>query len=50
VKALSGLTTTEKGIESSYSYQLVFYVPPGSDAGKVVLLGYAQGLIGVREL
>jgi hypothetical protein len=51
VKALSGLATTTKGVESTYSYQLLFYVPPGtSDNSKVVMLGYAQALIGVKEL
>ncbi|MFD1715906.1 hypothetical protein ACFSBZ_15640 [Amnibacterium flavum] len=51
VKALSGITSTEKGVESSYGYQLLFYVPPSTDeTSQVVLLGYAQGLISVREL
>lgn len=50
VKALSGLKTTTKGVESTYLDQLLFYVPPGSADSKVVLLGYAQALIGVKEL
>jgi hypothetical protein len=50
VKALSGLNSTTKGVESTYGYQLLFYVPPGTDKGKIVLLGYAQALIGVKEL
>lgn len=51
VKALSGLTNTTKGVESTYGYQLLFYVPPTTAEGKqVVLLGYAQALIGVKEL
>ncbi|WP_210480873.1 hypothetical protein [Naasia sp. SYSU D00948] len=50
VKALSGLTSTVKGVESTYGYQLLFYIPPSSEDGKVVLLGYAQALIGVKEL
>lgn len=50
VRALSGLTKTEKGVESTYGYQLLFYVPPSSANSQVVLLGYATGLIGVKEL
>jgi hypothetical protein len=51
VKALSGLASTTKGVESTYGYQLLFFVPPSTDeSGKVVLLGYAQALIGVKEL
>jgi hypothetical protein len=51
VKALSGLASTTKGVESTYGYQLLFFVPPGnSESDKVVLLGYAQALIGVKEL
>ncbi|MCU1438064.1 MAG: hypothetical protein JWP66_1151 [Naasia sp.] len=50
VKALSGLGSTEKGVESTYGFQLLFYVPPSSDETQVVLLGYATSLIGVREL
>ncbi|BDZ46387.1 hypothetical protein [Naasia aerilata] len=51
VKALSGLANTTKGVESTYGYQLLFYVPPTTvEGGQVVLLGYAQALIGVKEL
>jgi hypothetical protein len=50
VKALSGLTGTTKGVESTYGYQLLFYIPPSSEDGQVVLLGYAQALTAVKEL
>ncbi|BDI21931.1 hypothetical protein [Herbiconiux sp. L3-i23] len=51
VKALSGLTSTKTAVESTYGYQLLFYVPPSTDdTSQVVLLGYSQGLIAVKEL
>ncbi|THG31715.1 hypothetical protein [Naasia lichenicola] len=50
VKALSGLTSTEKGVVSTYGYQLLFFVPPAIDGGQVQLLGYAQALISAKEL
>jgi hypothetical protein len=51
IKALSGLSSSKTGLEATYGYQLLFYVPPSTDeSGQVVLLGYAQGLISTREL
>lgn len=51
VTALSGITTSTTGIESTFGYQLVFYVPPaGSSTQKVRLLGYAQGLIAASQI
>ncbi|MET0590842.1 MAG: hypothetical protein ABWZ77_06665 [Naasia sp.] len=51
VKALSGKESSATGVESTYGYQLLFYVPPSTDdQGQVVLLGYAQNLISAREL
>ncbi len=50
VKALSGVTSTEKGVVSTYGYQLLFFVPPAIDGGQVQLLGYAQALISAKEL
>ncbi|MCU1571108.1 MAG: hypothetical protein JWR33_1849 [Naasia sp.] len=49
-EALSGIKSTETGVRSTYGFQLMFYVPPSIDEGKVLLLGYAQALIGVKEL
>ncbi|MET4782599.1 hypothetical protein [Glaciihabitans sp. UYNi722] len=52
VKSLSGLTGTTKGTTAVYGDQLLFYVPPISSKGnkKVVLLGFATGLISAKEL
>ena len=50
VAAASGVTTTSKGTEAIYDYQLLFYVPPSGDTSKVKLLGFAQGLLSAKEL
>jgi hypothetical protein len=50
VLALSGVSTTSKGTEADYDYQLLFYIPPYGDAGKAKLLGFTQGLISAKEL
>jgi hypothetical protein len=49
-KALSGVEATAKGIQSTYSDQLLFHVPAAGSGGKIVLLGFAQGLISSAEL
>lgn len=49
-KALSGVTATTKGIRSTYGEQLLFYVPAAGSTEKIVLLGFAQGLISSAEL
>jgi hypothetical protein len=48
--ALSGLTTSKKGIVSTYAYQLLFYVPPAQSTAKITLLGFAQGLVSATEV
>jgi hypothetical protein len=48
--ALSGITTSKKGIVSTYGYQLLFYVPPAQSKDKITLLGFAQGLISATEV
>ena len=48
--ALTGLTKTSKGLETDYGYQLLFYVPPGESKEKIRLLGFAQAVIGAKEL
>jgi hypothetical protein len=48
-KALSGKATSTKGIVATYGDQLLFYVPPAGKSGKIVLLGYSQGLIQAAE-
>ncbi|TFD09442.1 MULTISPECIES: hypothetical protein [unclassified Cryobacterium] len=49
-KALSGITTTAKGFSNTYRDQLLFYVPTAGSSDKIVLLGFAQGLITSAEL
>jgi len=48
--ALLGLTETKKGVESVYSDQALFYVPPVNSGQKVVLLGFDQQLVSAKEL
>ncbi len=50
VKALSGVAVSTKGVIATYSDQLLFYVPPVGADGKIVLLGYSQGLIKASEI
>lgn len=49
-KALSGVSATAKGIRSIYGEQLLFHVPAAGSEDKIVLLGFAQGLISSAEL
>lgn len=51
VKALSGKTTTTKGITATYATQVLFYVPPltASDQ-KVRVLGYMQNIVSASEV
>jgi hypothetical protein len=48
--ALSGLTETEKGVQATYTDQLLFYVPPTGSSEKIRLLGFTQGLTKAAEL
>ena len=51
VKALSQLQTTTKGVAAEYGLQLLFYVPPATATDPTVrVLGFAQGLVGAREV
>lgn len=49
-KALSGIESTAKGVQSTYSVQILFHVPPANSTDKIVLLGFSQGLISSVEL
>jgi hypothetical protein len=49
-KILSKLSSSSKGIVSVYGYQLLFAVPSAGSDRRVVLLGYAQGLVSAKEL
>lgn len=51
VRALSGKAQSTRGIVATYGVQLLFFVPPVSATDqKVVLLGYAQGLVSAVEV
>ena len=50
VAALLGKNMSTTGITATYSDQLLFYVPKADTDGKIVLLGYSQGLISAAEL
>ena len=50
VKALSGLAISTKGVVATYGDQLLFYVPPSNSDAKIVLLGYAVGLVKAGEV
>jgi hypothetical protein len=50
VKALSGIAVSTKGVVATYGDQLLFYVPAAGSDGKIVLLGYSQGLVSAKEL
>ena len=51
VKALSGKAQSTRGIIATYGVQMLFYVPPVSATDqKIVLLGYAQGLVSATEI
>ena len=50
VAALTGKASSTKGFNATYGFQLLFYVPSVEAGGKVLLLGYAQGLVAASEL
>jgi len=50
VKAVTGKATSAKGFTATYGYQLLFLVPSVETGGKIVLLGYTQGLVAASEL
>lgn len=50
VAALLGKSSSTKGITAVYTDQVLFYVPSSTAGGKIVLLGYSQGLITAAEL
>ena len=50
VKALSAISVSTKGVLATYGDQLLFYVPPVGSTGKIILLGYSQGLVSATEL
>jgi len=50
VKALLGKSLSTKGLKATYADQLLFYVPSETAGGKIVLLGYSQGLVDAEEV
>ncbi|NQX27645.1 hypothetical protein HQQ81_09860 [Microbacteriaceae bacterium VKM Ac-2854] len=50
VQSLLGASTSSTGIESSYGYQLLFYVPPVGSEEKIVMLGWSQGIVSAVQL
>jgi hypothetical protein len=50
VAALLGKTLSTKGLTATYGDQLLFYIPPATTGGKIILLGYSSGLLGAVEL
>ncbi|MHB1172911.1 MAG: hypothetical protein ACYCZY_10560 [Lacisediminihabitans sp.] len=49
-KTLAGLAGSTKGISATHGDQLLFYVPKAGSNEKIVLLGFAEGLIAAKEL
>ena len=50
VKALSGLSSSERGIVATYGAQLLFAVPSVDSTAPIVLLGYSQGLVSAGQI
>lgn len=50
VKIMAGVTSSMKGIQANYQYQLLFYVPALGSTDKVRLLGYSYALTSARKL
>jgi hypothetical protein len=50
VKAITGKAESTKGLSATYGYQMLFFVPSVEEGGKIVLLGYSQGLVAASEL
>lgn len=50
VAALIGKSLSTKGITALYTDQVLFYVPGVDKGGKIVMLGYSQGLTSAAEL
>jgi hypothetical protein len=50
VKILAGVTSSMKGIQADYQYQLLFYIPAIGSTEKIRLLGYSYALTSARRL
>jgi hypothetical protein len=49
-EALTGVAESETGLETTYGYQLLFYVPPADSKQKIRLLGFTQAVVSAKEL
>lgn len=50
IKALSGIPSSGTGVEATYAYQILFYIPPAGSTGLPTLLGFSQGLVQAKEI
>jgi hypothetical protein len=50
VRALSGRSSSMRGITANYQYQLLLYVPAIGSASKARLLGYSYALVSAQEI
>lgn len=48
--AFTGTTESLTGFQTTFAYQLAFYVPPAGSSDKVRLLGYASGLVASAQV
>ncbi|MCL2515996.1 MAG: hypothetical protein FWD85_08310 [Microbacteriaceae bacterium] len=48
--AFIDVTKAANGVESDYSYQLLFYVPPVESNEQIRLLGWSQAMVGAKQL
>jgi len=49
-QALSGMTSSAKGFETTHSDQLFFYVPNRAAGGQIELLGYSSQILSAGEI
>lgn len=50
IRSLSGIASSGTGVEATYSYQLLFYIPPAGSTALPTLLGFSQGLVQAKEI
>ncbi len=50
IRSLSGIASSGTGVEATYSYQLLFYIPSAGSTALPTLLGFSQGLVQAKEI
>ncbi|MCO8182321.1 MAG: hypothetical protein NKF39_00095 [Tropheryma whipplei] len=50
VSLLSGIVSSLRGIETTYSSQLLFYIPTVGSNERIALLGFTRGIASAREV